>query len=73
MEKSVREAQHVLMICTETYVRKANDGEGGAGYEVMIVTGELVKNLGTSKFIPIIRNRPILPCQRASQQKVGSI
>ena len=33
-------------------------GRGGVGYEAMIVTGEIVKNLGTSKFIPIIRQSP---------------
>lgn len=55
MEKSVSEADRVLMICTETYVRKADDGKGGVGYEAMIVTGELVKDLGTAKFIPIVR------------------
>lgn len=55
MEKGVSDAGHVLMICTEAYVRKADDGTGGVGYEAMIVTGELVKNLGTAKFIPIIR------------------
>ena len=55
MEQSVRRANKVLMICTEAYVRKADDGKGGVGYESMIVTGELVRNLGTSKFIPVIR------------------
>lgn len=57
MEKSVAEADRVLMICSEAYVRKADDGQGGVGYEAMIVTGELVQNLGTSKFIPIIRQK----------------
>jgi hypothetical protein len=64
MEKSVIEANCVLMICTEAYVRKADDGKGGVGYEAMIVTGELVKDLGTSKFVPIIRqenNTAVLP------------
>jgi len=55
MEHAVSTADYVLMICTEPYVRKVNDGKGGAGYEAMIVTGELVTNLGTNKFIPIIR------------------
>lgn len=55
MEQSVRRANKVLMICTEAYVRKADDGKGGVGYESMIVTGELVQDLGTSKFIPVIR------------------
>jgi TIR domain len=64
MERSVVNAQHVLMICSETYVRKADDGKGGVGYEVMIVTGELVRNLGTGKFIPVIRQNtsdPVSP------------
>ena len=57
MEKSVSESDRVLMICTETYVRKADEGEGGVGYEAMIVTGELVRDLGTSKFIPVVRQK----------------
>ena len=55
MERAVKAADRVLMICTDPYVRKANDGKGGVGYEAMIVTGELVRDLGTRKFIPIIR------------------
>jgi len=64
MERAVTEADRVLMICTETYVRKADDGKGGVGYEAMIVTGELVNDLGTAKFIPIVRqeaDEPKLP------------
>ena len=45
MEKGVAEADRVLMICTEPYVKKADEGKGGVGYESMIVTGELVQNL----------------------------
>ena len=55
MEKSVTRANRVLAICTDAYVQKADDGKGGVGYEAMILTGELVKNLGQNKFIPIIR------------------
>ncbi len=55
MEKSVLEADRVLVICTEPYVHKANEGMGGVGYEAMIVTGQLISNLGTKKFIPVIR------------------
>ena len=50
MERAVNEADRVLMVCTESYVRKADDGKGGVGYEAMIVTGELVRDLGSSKF-----------------------
>ncbi len=34
---------------------KANAGEGGVGYERMIVNAQLIQDLGTNKFIPVIR------------------
>ena len=55
MNKSVRSADRVLMICTKKYTEKANGGIGGVGYEQMIVSGELLRELGTSKFIPVVR------------------
>ena len=55
MERGVRNSDRVLIICTDGYVRKANAGEGGVGYEPMIVTRKLVEDVGTNKFIPIIR------------------
>lgn len=56
MERGIVDADRVLVICTDKYVIKANADEGGVGYERMIVNSELVQNLGTDKFIPIIRN-----------------
>ena len=55
MERGIVDADRVLVICTDNYVSKANAAEGGVGYERMIVNAELVQNLGTDKFIPIIR------------------
>ena len=55
MERGIVNADRVLVICTDKYVNKANADEGGVGYERMIVNVELVQNLGTDKFIPIIR------------------
>ena len=43
------------MICTERYVDKADGALGGVGYEKMIVTSELIRNLGTAKFVPVVR------------------
>ena len=54
-EVGIRDFDRVLVICTDNYVKKANDREGGVGYEVQIVTAQLVENLGIDKFIPIIR------------------
>ena len=54
MERGVKDSDRVLVICTDSYVRKANAGEGSVGYEPMIVTKKLVQDLGINKFIPII-------------------
>lgn len=56
MEEGLRDSDRVLAICTDGYNRKADAGEGGVGYEKMIVTAELVSDLGTNKFIPVLRN-----------------
>ncbi len=55
IERGFKDSDKVLVICTDSYVSKANDGEDSIGYEPMIVTRKLVEALGTNKFIPIIR------------------
>ena len=55
MERGIVDSDRVLVVCTDQYVSKANANEGGVAYERMIVNAELVQNLGTNKFIPIIR------------------
>jgi len=57
MEKSVRESDFVLLICTPPFARKANSGTGGVGYEKIVVTGEIfVGSNSAGKFIPIVRS-----------------
>lgn len=55
MEESVSTADRVLLVCTEKYVAKANDGQGGVGYERLIVSREIVEKIDTKKFIPLTR------------------
>ncbi|EOC1427671.1 toll/interleukin-1 receptor domain-containing protein [Cronobacter dublinensis subsp. beijingensis] len=55
MERSIGEADRVVIICTEIYVHKAKERTGGVGYENTLLTNELIQNLGSSKFIPVIR------------------
>jgi hypothetical protein len=55
MEQNLARASRVLMICTERYVAKANEGVGGVGYEKMIVTADLLQRLGSNTVIPIVR------------------
>ncbi len=57
MESSVREADFVLLVCTQNFAVKANAGSGGVGYEKTIVTGEIFHSLSSPrKFIPILRS-----------------
>lgn len=55
METHLDSSDFILMICTENYVQKADKGEGGVGYEKMIMTSSLLSKVDQSKVIPIIR------------------
>ena len=43
-------------VCTPTYQKKANAGTGGVGYERVVVTAEIAKNIQTKKFICVLRS-----------------
>lgn len=55
METEIETADYVLMICTESYVQKANAGSGGVGFEKMIITSSYLSRIDNNKIIPIIR------------------
>lgn len=55
METNLASADKILMICTEKYVEKANKGQGGVGYEKMIITSNLMKSIDENKIIPLIK------------------
>lgn len=57
METQLAQSDRVIMVCTENYVNKANKGSGGVGYEKMIVTSALMRNIDDNKVIPIIRQQ----------------
>ena len=57
METQLAACDFVLMICTEKYVEKANAGEGGVGYEKMIMTSSLISRIDSNKVIPIVRQK----------------
>jgi hypothetical protein len=54
METHLSSADKIIMICTDKYVEKANKGEGGVGYEKMIITSNLMAKINANKIIPII-------------------
>lgn len=55
MQRGISEADRVVLVCSSNYVSKAEKGIGGAGYERLIVTSEVVRSIDTTKFIPILR------------------
>ncbi|MEY8198679.1 MAG: toll/interleukin-1 receptor domain-containing protein [Colwellia sp.] len=63
METELAKCDYAVIICSETYVAKANAGEGGVGYEKMIVTSSLLSTIDNNKIIPIVRqsSQPVLP------------
>lgn len=60
MEQMIKNADRVLLILTPKYKEKADTRQNGVGYESVIISSELYKNQGTTKFIPIIRKGDVL-------------
>lgn len=56
MEKGLSKSHRVICVCSEQYIKKANEGIGGSGYEKQILTSALVKNQNTNLIIPLIKN-----------------
>jgi len=56
MANGISKADRVVLVCSDTYVSKAESGtHGGVPYERLIVTAEMVAAIDTIKFIPVIR------------------
>ncbi|MEK6701832.1 MAG: TIR domain-containing protein [Planctomycetota bacterium] len=55
MENGISQSDRVLLIATPEYKRKAEQPTGGAGYEKLVVTGELARSLETTKFVCLLR------------------
>lgn len=55
MERSVRDCDFVLCICTPRYKEKSNQRDGGVGYEGDIMTAEAFVSRSQRKFIPVLR------------------
>lgn len=55
MERAVREADVVLIVCTPSYKKKSEGRTGGVGYEGHIMTAELYQKNNQRKFLPVLR------------------
>lgn len=72
MERNLTICDRVLIICTEEYVQKANTLKGGVGYERMIITADVARNLNTDKFIPVLRSGTNEPVPRFMGTRIYS-
>ncbi|XHS79806.1 toll/interleukin-1 receptor domain-containing protein [Burkholderiaceae bacterium UC74_6] len=55
METGLTASDRVLVVCTPAYVTKANKGDGGVGYEKMILTSQMLKTITEARVIPLVR------------------
>jgi hypothetical protein len=55
MERSLRENDYILIICTPLYKKRSEERRGGVGYEGHIITAEIYASRNDRKFIPILR------------------
>jgi TIR domain len=58
MEQGLSKSQRVVCICSDNYVKKANEGKGGAGYEKQIITSEFINDQNSNWVIPLIKGNP---------------
>lgn len=55
MERSVRESDYVLIVCTAHYKDRCDRRIGGVGYEGDIITGSVLTDRNHRKFVPLLR------------------
>lgn len=56
MQKGLKKADRVLIIGTPTYKKKLENSEGGgAKFEDQVITISLYKDMGSAKFVPVLR------------------
>ena len=56
IERGLSESNRVVCICSENYVRSANEKRGGVGYEKRMISAEIMSDANTDWVIPVIRN-----------------
>ena len=59
MEQQISKADRVILILTPQYKKTADSRENGVGYEAVLISSELYRDQGSTKFIPIVRRGTI--------------
>lgn len=53
MERNLVESDYIIVILTPGYKKRADDRQGGVGYEASIMAASLSKNEAVKKFLPV--------------------
>lgn len=64
MEHAIRDSQRVICVMTPNYKKKTEGLDGGVGVEYSIISAEMLKDMNTEKFIPLLREgdlRKVIP------------
>lgn len=56
MERSIKNCDFVIAVCTPAYAERGNSREGGAGYETAILAAEQSGKPDSRKIIPVLRS-----------------
>lgn len=56
MEKHIDDSDYILVVLTPNYKTKSLERKGGVGYELQIISGEIINGTNRRKFLPILRN-----------------
>lgn len=52
--QSSRQADRIICVLTPNYKLKADEGKGGVGYESIIITDEIYRDIASNRIIPIV-------------------
>lgn len=55
MANSVKQADRILLICTPTFKNRQDEVEKASGFEASLISNDLIKDIKSTKFVPIIR------------------
>lgn len=55
MADAVKRADRILLICTPTFKQRSDDMQNACGFEASMISNELIKNVTSTKFLPIVR------------------
>ena len=65
MEQGIKQSDAVILVCSNTYVQKANERKGGVGYETVITSKMFAESdPQRRKWIPVLRDNTLPATER---------